>query len=230
MFSLLSLLPLSLGGVTINSSSQELAAGNAQTLGSSHVIEDLNKAVLVSVGRKDRPAIQVTVFTDFQCPYCRDLDASLRVLEDEADMDSLEIIFRSFPKAQHPWAMQAAVLATCGAEQKQRYYFDLSSYFYAHQQDLEEATVYSTARDLLSTDKTFDVTSFDHCVTGGTGARIVGADIALGLRSGVVFTPTLFLNDRKVVGSKDLATLRTLLKTTRPLPSRNDARDATRSF
>jgi protein-disulfide isomerase len=139
------------------------------------------------------------------------------VLEAEAEADSLRIIFRSFPKSKHAWAMPAAIASVCGAEQNQRYYFDLSTYFYAHQPDLTASTVYSAAREVLANDNRFDSERFNICIANGMGKKIVDADIALGVRFGVSFTPTLFLNEKRFVGNRDLASLRRLLLRTSSL-------------
>ena len=190
---------------------------SAPTPHSSSVVEDLNEGALVTVGKATKPYTQLTVFMDFECPYCRDLDKSLKVLEAEADSDSLKIIFRSFPKPKHAWAMPAAIAAVCAVEQNQRYYFELSDYFYGHQHDLTESTVYSAARESLAKDTMFDRVRFNRCVESGVGKKVVDADIALGVRSGVMFTPTLFVNEKPIVGNRSLGDLRALLLSASPL-------------
>jgi hypothetical protein len=57
------------------------------------------------------PAAAVTIveFSDFECPYCEQFS---HVLKDTIKVDrSVNVVFRNFPIAKHPWARSAAEMS-----------------------------------------------------------------------------------------------------------------------
>jgi protein-disulfide isomerase len=64
-----------------------------------------------------RAPIAVQVFTDFQCPYCRDLLPTLARLEREYP-DRVRIVYRSYPIQGHAHAELAAIAAVEVHEQR----------------------------------------------------------------------------------------------------------------
>ena len=58
-------------------------------------------------------------FSDFQCPYCRRVQPTLKQLLQEYQQ-SVKLVFRDFPLRNiHPQAQKASEAAQCAAEQQQ---------------------------------------------------------------------------------------------------------------
>src|SRR5690349_20471076 len=61
----------------------------------------------------DEPGgIRVIVFSDYQCPACKELMGRLDEIRRDKDV-SLSIVLRHFPIPSHPYAFKAAVSAEC---------------------------------------------------------------------------------------------------------------------
>jgi len=52
--------------------------------------------------------VTLTVFSDFECPYCAQMAATLRHEVLPRAGDTVRLLFRNFPLAMHPWARTAA--------------------------------------------------------------------------------------------------------------------------
>lgn len=63
------------------------------------------------VGLADAP-FRLVVWTDYQCPACRQLEVELKELRLRLG-DSLSVAYRFYPLPAHPLAFGAAVLAEC---------------------------------------------------------------------------------------------------------------------
>lgn len=72
-----------------------------------------------SVGEKmGTPSAPVTIveFSDFQCPFCRELARELRV-SDSTRPGAFNVVYRYFPLKNHEHAGEAALAAHCAGEQ-----------------------------------------------------------------------------------------------------------------
>ncbi len=71
----------------------------------------LNPPDAPSMGPANAP-VTITVFSDFQCPYCSGLARTLR--EDVMPKErNVRLVFRYFPLQMHPWAQAAAEAEVC---------------------------------------------------------------------------------------------------------------------
>lgn len=69
------------------------------------------------IGRQDA-AYELVIWTDYQCPACRQFEKSLDTVRAQLG-DSLAVIYRYDPLPIHPLAFPAAVAAECANEQGQ---------------------------------------------------------------------------------------------------------------
>ena len=58
----------------------------------------------------------IVEFSDFQCPFCRQLAGTLREMQAD-DPGRFRVVYRHYPLAQHTHAFDAAVAAECAGEQ-----------------------------------------------------------------------------------------------------------------
>ena len=74
---------------------------------------------LASAGHTMGPAnapVRILEFSDFQCPYCARLQPTLQAIRAKYP-DRVAVVYRHFPLADHPHAMQAALASECAAAQ-----------------------------------------------------------------------------------------------------------------
>ena len=153
-------------------------------------IADLNARFDFDV--KDSPRVGdqtsrvvVVVFSDFECPFCREVSKPLKELA-QKDPD-VAVAYKFYPLTFHKHAREAARAAL--AAHRQGRFWEMHDAIFEHQKELDETTLLELAKKVGLDMKRFkaDLASSD------LDARI-DADYAEGTKAGVEGTPTLFVN------------------------------------
>ena len=149
-------------------------------------------------GPADAPVI-VTVFTDFECPYCAQL---FPVLEEVRTTypDQIQIVFRHLPLQFHPRAQLAAEAAVAAAAEGRLGEFQKR--VFADPQGLTRAALTRHARAAG-----LDMAGFARALDERRYLEPVMADMAAGAVLGVRGTPTLFVNGTPIPGGAPFAAL-----------------------
>ncbi len=145
-------------------------------------------------GRADAP-VTIVEFADFQCPFCREAEASLQTIIDKYPRD-VRLVFRHMPLTElHPNAMQAARAAIC-ADQQGRFW-EMHDAMFKDQSALGADALRSTAARLG-----LDAQRFSSCLdnTADT-ARVLGADTKAATDLGIDSTPYFFIDGRPLRGT-----------------------------
>lgn len=152
-----------------------------------------------AVGPANAP-VRIVVFTDFECPYCKESEATLKRIAAQYG-NRVAFYFRNFPLPNHLYAMPSAIASVCAAEQG-RYlaYHDL---LFAHSEELKNVD-YAQWAEMAGLDRA----KFEACRQSSEARKRVEADIREGVGAGVAGTPTFFVNGRLV---RDEATLRAVV-------------------
>ncbi|GIX46309.1 MAG: hypothetical protein KatS3mg131_0520 [Candidatus Tectimicrobiota bacterium] len=154
----------------------------------------------VNVSVDDDPAlgpaeapVTIVEFSDFQCPYCRRVQPTLKRLLREYD-GKVRLVYRDFPLRNiHPQAQKAAEAAQCAAEQRQFWpYHD--RLFAADRLEVADLKQYAAELGL-------DVQQFATCLDSGKYAAEVEKDLQDGVRAGVSATPSFFINGQPLTGA-----------------------------
>jgi predicted DsbA family dithiol-disulfide isomerase len=153
------------------------------------------------------PKAPVTIveFSDFQCPYCRKANATLKELMKKYP-DRVRLSFRDFPLTQiHPRAQRAAEAARCAAQQGQFWaYHDL---IFGNQDRLSDADLGQHARTLG-----LDSAEFDACLRERRFKTQVEADLKEGAQAGVSSTPGFFINGILLEGSQPIGNFEEIIE------------------
>jgi protein-disulfide isomerase len=144
-------------------------------------------------GGKDA-AVTIVEFSDFQCPYCRAAEPSLKEIRAKYG-DRVKFVYEDFPLGFHEHAMDAARAARCAADQDK--FWEYHDALFADQSKLSTADLKSKAAKLGLDSKKF-ATCFDKQVPDAA----IKADQARGEALGVSGTPTFFINGREVKGAQ----------------------------
>lgn len=150
----------------------------------------------------------ITLFTDFECPYCKKLDARLReIAQAHADV---RVVLRNKPLPMHAHARLAAKAAIAASAQDK-----LDAYaaaLFEHQDALDRASLISHA-----TRAGLDVARFTRDLDSAETEARLAEDEALAAKLGVTGTPTSFVQEREVVGAQPIATFEDAIQwTSRP--------------
>lgn len=149
-------------------------------------------------GSTDAP-VTLLEYGDLECPYCGQAEPAVRTLL--ADSADVRYVWRHLPLTDvHPHA-QLAAEATEAAGRQDRFW-EMHDLLLAHQDALEARHLLGYAEQLG-----LDVEQFrDDLHRHSSRTRIAG-DVESAAASGVVGTPTFFVDGRRYHGSYDVAAL-----------------------
>jgi protein-disulfide isomerase len=145
-------------------------------------------------------AVTVVLFSEFQCPYCKQIGPTLEALEREFP-GKLRVVWKHFPLEFHAQARPAALAAQAAAQQGK--FWEMHARLFEDQAALGAGDLERHARALG-----LDVARWKAAMASPEVARAVDADRQQGQALGVTGTPSLFINGRKVVGALPAAQLR----------------------
>jgi protein-disulfide isomerase len=146
-----------------------------------------------ALGAKGAP-VTIVEFTDFQCPFCRATQSTLKDLRDKYG-DKIRLVHMDFPLPFHSHALDAANAARCANEQGK--FWQYHDALFANQSKLAPA-------DLKATAKTLGMNSanFDACFDKSKYVSQIKADQAAGEKAGVDGTPAFFIDGRPLTGAQ----------------------------
>jgi predicted DsbA family dithiol-disulfide isomerase len=144
-------------------------------------------------GREDAP-VTIVEFGDFQCPYCREAEGSLRAVMSKYP-DQVRVVFRNLPLASlHPNATTAAEAGVCAEHQGM--FWQMHDAMYQDQSALSESALKGTAQRLgLKMD------GFSACLADPGTKQELDTDRKAADELNVTGTPYFFINGRPLNGS-----------------------------
>lgn len=146
--------------------------------------------------------VTLTVFSDFQCPFCSGLAKTLREDVIPKERGNLRVVFRYFPLEMHSWAKAAAEAEVCANEQSADLFWRLHDYLFENQRTFTPENVTQKILEQAARFQRVDKARFSSCLADKKTAARVDRDVAFGTANGVRGTPTIFINGRRAgVGS-----------------------------
>ena len=140
-------------------------------------------------------AVEVIVYSDFQCPFCRQFATPSRELElNGVNGVPTRVTFKHFPlpfHAQAPLAHQAAEAARA-----QGRFWDMHDLIFRGQQRWSRADLIGYAKSLA-----LDLDRFERDLDSDAVKLAVARDIADGTKAGVTATPSFSIDGRMFTGS-----------------------------
>lgn len=144
-------------------------------------------------GGKDA-TVTVIEFSDFQCPYCKAAESSLKQVRTKYG-DKIKFVYMDFPLGFHEHAMDAAGAARCAGEQGK--FWQYHDALFDDQSKLAVADLKSKAAKLG-----LDTKKFNECFDKHKFDDAIKADQAQGRGLGITGTPTFYVNGRTMSGSQ----------------------------
>ena len=161
-----------------------------------------------SVGPTDAK-VTVVIFSDFQCPHCRELSNTLATVIPE--YPQVHFVFKDFPLTQiHPWAEAAAIGAHCAYMQSPKAFAPVDAQIFAEQDLLSAENIWEKLVS-YATQAGLDPDAFKTCMSSPEAKAAVDASHREGEALNVTSTPTLFVNGHPLIGG-DKATLEQYIK------------------
>lgn len=155
-----------------------------------------------SLGNSSAP-VTIVVFSDFQCPYCKDAADVLRDVQ-RLESDRVRIVYRHLPLPIHPRAERIAEVAECAASIGK--FWPLHDALFANPKRDSDADLIA-----LAADAGVDRAALKRCLDAGAARRAVETDVQAALDAGIDSTPALFVNGRRVTGARTVDALRRVI-------------------
>ena len=145
-----------------------------------------------------KSAVMIVEFSDFQCPYCRQAEQTLKDVMAKY-REKVSLAYRDLPLSQiHPQAELAAEASRCAGEQGKFWEFH-DQLFSAS--NLQRAALLDYARGLKLDEK-----QFESCLTSERYKTEVEKDSQEGTQAGLSGTPGFFVNGIPLSGAQTLDT------------------------
>jgi protein-disulfide isomerase len=161
-----------------------------------------------SVGPADAH-VTVVIFSDFQCPHCRELASILATVIPE--YPQVRFVFKDFPLTQiHPWAESAAIGARCAYMQSPKAFAPVDTQIFAEQDILSAENIWEKLI-YYATQAGLDPEAFKTCMSSPEAKAAVDASHQEGEALSITSTPTVFVNGHPLIGG-DKATLDQYIK------------------
>ncbi len=151
----------------------------------------------------EKGGITVVVFSDFECPFCKRAAILLRELC-QKHSSQINLVFKNYPldakcnpkigRSRHEFACDAAVMARCaGMESVEQFWRMHDALFALDELDWTPEHLAGMAAKLG-----LNVAPFQLCLGNEAVLRRVREDAELGLRLGVIATPTIFVDGKRL--------------------------------
>jgi predicted DsbA family dithiol-disulfide isomerase len=144
-------------------------------------------------GAADAPVV-IVEFTDFQCPYCAHLGATLDQMM-QLYPGKLKIVYKSFPLTSHKYSWQAATAAM--AANKKGEFWKFYKELFDNYNKLDDAKLLEIRKHFG-----FDTPEFEALMNSPEIRTQVAFDRNEGIRLGVEGTPTVFINGKRLLNKR----------------------------
>ena len=134
--------------------------------------------------------VTLTMFDDFQCPYCTKEFSVIEQLLKKYPND-LKVVYKHFPLRSHKFASQAAIAAL--AAEKQGKYVELMREMYKNYRSLNETTLQEYAGKIG-----LDLEKFEQDRKNKAFKQQIQRDRKLARKMGVRGVPSLYINGQAV--------------------------------
>jgi protein-disulfide isomerase len=162
--------------------------------------QDLDKLKTDSQPNFGTPGAPVVLvlFSDFQCPYCKEEAKMLRANVLSAYPKEVRVYFKDMPLSQiHPWAKAAAITGRCFFKQNPAVFWDYHDWIYENQSEMTPENLRVKVMEFAK-GKEIDALQLGRCMDTKATEAEVDKSVAEAKDLKVNGTPTLFINGRRL--------------------------------
>ena len=192
---------------------EHFISGTVWDLNSSPFLDTLQR--LPSSGFSFGPPkakVTIVLFSDLECPYCRQLDTTIRTNVPAKYPDDVRVIFKDFPlQSIHKWARAAAEAGRCLGEEKQDGFWAWHDWLFQHQDQVNETNVRASAMNIAA-EQHLDEAKVAACIDSHSTAAQIDESLKAGERLQIQQTPTFFINGRMINGAIPWSTLDAIIQ------------------
>lgn len=207
----------------VSSDGQKIVRGAVYDVAQSPFAEELKKLHTDLAPSLGTPGAKVVIvlFTDFECPYCKEEAKVLRDNLLKSYPTEVRLHFKEFPlESIHPWGKLAAIAGRCVYRQNAPAFWDYHDYVFENQTKLNDIVKVTTQPDLTqfranivewAKGKGLDAAQLGACIDNRSTESEVDRSMAEARLLRVNQTPTLFINGRPLPGNFPWEQLKTFI-------------------
>jgi protein-disulfide isomerase len=156
--------------------------------------------------------VTIVIFSDLECPYCRELAKSVRDNIPQKYPDDVRVVFKDFPlESIHKWARAAAEDGRCLGNRKPEAFWALHDWIFQHQQEINQTNLQEKVLDIAK-QQNLQAKQIAACMDTHATASQVDDSIRAGKNLHIQQTPTFFVNGRLVSGAIPWSTLDAIIQ------------------
>jgi protein-disulfide isomerase len=160
-------------------------------------IAKLTTDSLPSLGTPGAP-VMIVLFTDCQCPYCREEAKTLRANLIQAYPKEVRLYLKDYPLvSMHPWAKAAAIAGRCVFQQSPQVFWQYHDWVFDQQPQITPENLNGKVMTFAQ-GKEIDGLQFKRCIDTRATEAEVDKSVKEAQSLQVDSTPTLFINGRRI--------------------------------
>jgi protein-disulfide isomerase len=201
----------------ISNDGTSLVKGDGFDLRKSPFQSNLDKIKLEGAPSFGGPAtapVQLVVYGDFQCPFCKAEGEVLRKNVTQSFGDKVRVVFKDFPlESLHPWARAASIAGRCVLRQDTdgKKFWIFHDWIYSQQEAITGETLNAKVTEWATTNG-LDAAQFGTCINTKATDAEVARNLTEGRDLGINATPTSFLNGFKLEGTVEWPVLQQVIQ------------------
>jgi protein-disulfide isomerase len=192
---------------------KKMIQGTVYDIGRNPFQADLSKLSSLSgpaLGTPGAPVV-VVLFTDFQCPYCRQQARTVRENLIAAYPKQVRLYFADFPLEEiHPWAKAAAIAGRCVYQQGDGAFWQYHDWVFAEQERITPENLRAKVMEFAQNHQ-LETLGLGRCIDTRATEAQVDDSLALARSLKVDATPTLFINGRRIAAQISWPQLKALI-------------------
>ena len=139
-----------------------------------------------------KPSVTIVEFSDFECPFCQQVQETLRQVVERYG-DDVRIVFKHLPSEGHRNSLPAALAAYCAGEQDRFWQF--------HDALFASRTLSANVFDEIAASLGLGREKFQSCLASERPRAAIVKDIEAARRYRIDSTPSFLINGRLVKGA-----------------------------
>jgi protein-disulfide isomerase len=157
-------------------------------------------------------SVVVVIFSDFQCPYCKQEAKMIRDNLTTAFSKNIRVYFKDFPLEQiHNWAKPASLAGRCVFRQDMDKFWNFHDWIFANQEQTTLENLRSRLEGFAAENK-LDAAPLLQCFDSKATEAEVTRNFAEGRALEINSTPTVFVNGRRLAGSVSWEQLKQIIE------------------
>ena len=154
--------------------------------------------------------VVITEYSDYECPFCAMFTMQIipQLQNDYIETGKVQLVFKDYPIPNHKFAQKASEATYCIGEQDENLFWQMHVDLFSDQEHMSREDLTALAEKYG-----VNVKAFDACLDTDKYRSLVLRNRKEGQERGVTATPTIFINDTKLLGVQPYENIKKIIET-----------------